>query len=171
MSIRTAACALLLCGLASGCTSLGYTVAEGKPAARLRITYDDGVGTGAQVLVIKQPLEANCRLDIGNIAVLANLGGSKNAMTNYEPAWTRDVRIAAGEPITLQVSTGSISTTTISSCRIRAKFEPLKDADYEMVFRSTPTECFLTLGRRAAGDGAARLVPEPIVDPSPQCSK
>ena len=158
------------CFLAAGCGSLDierYSLAEGKPVARLHIDYVDQTRTPVQVFVMKKPPGANCRLGISDVSLLTALGGSGNALNDYKPAWSRDVQIAAGEPITLSLGTEAFTGPGRVSCGFRARFQPEPGAEYVMTYESAAEKCYLGLARRVPG---GPLAPVQWVDPYPQCT-
>ena len=160
--------AIIACALAAGCGSMDverYAVAEGKPAAGLQINYLDKTQTPTQVFVMKNVPGAGCRLGINDLSLLTALGGSTNALTDYKPAWSRDVRIAAGEPIVLSLGTSAFVFGGQVSCGFRVQFVPEAGAQYVMTYESAAEKCYLGLERRTASG----VVSVPWVDPYPHC--
>jgi hypothetical protein len=158
------------CCLVAACGSMDierYAVAEGKPSARLHIDYRDQTGTPTQVFVMKNAPGPQCRLGISDLSLLTALGGSTNALTDYKPEWSRDVQVAAGEPITLSLGTSAFVPAGRVSCGFRARFVPQAGAEYVMTFESAAQKCYLGLARRSA-DGSLATVP--WTDPYPQCN-
>ena len=161
---------IVACALTAGCGSMDverYAVAEGKPAANLRINYVDKTQTPVQVFVMKTVPDSGCRLGISDLSLLTALGGSTNALTDYKPAWTRDVRVAAGDPIVLSLGTSAFVVGGQVSCGFRVQFVPEAGAQYDMTYRSAAEECFLGLTRRSP---AGEQVSVPWTDPYPQCT-
>lgn len=161
----------MVCALMGGCGSMDierYAVAEGKPAAMLHIDYIDQTRANApvQVFVMKNEPGPACRLGINDLSLLTALGGSTNAMTDYKPAWSRDVRVAAGEPIVLSLGASAFVASGRVSCGFRVRFVPEARAEYVMTYEQGAEKCQLGLARRSAG---GTLVSVPWIDPYPQC--
>ena len=172
--MRRAAIAVLLASAAlQGCGSLDasrYEAGPGKPTARMRVEYAARTNDRAQIQVLRKPLSEACGIGIADIAILTTLGGS--ASSTYEPALTRDVVLAAGEPINLSIFTDRYGIATVTTCGFRVRFQPEANADYHMVFTTLPGRCRLELNQRLVGaNGAARMIPVPFVDPHPECNK
>ena len=146
-----------------------YAVAEGTPAAMLHIDYIDQTRANSpvQVFVMKNVPGPQCRLGIGDLSLLTALGGSGNAMNDYKPAWSRDVRIAAGQPIVLSLGASAFVAAGRVSCGFRVGFLPEAGAEYLMTYEQHAENCGISLMRRSAGAAWARV---PWTDPYPQCN-
>lgn len=165
--------------LVSGCASLDsgyYAPPQGKPVAKLHIDYVASAGAPVvHVRVLEKPLGRNC-LASPSDPLLSALGGVPSP--GYTPAMSRDVVIAAGEPINLQAGTGthafgpSPNVITVTSCVLRTRFTPDPGAQYEMVYMREQGRCRLSLRMQTTGtDGKSAALDVPFVDPHPECSR
>jgi hypothetical protein len=160
---RYGALVVACCSVLYACGSLDasrYAPAPGQPVAKLDVQYLDKVDARAQIRVISPSAVRNCAIGVGDIAILTTLGGVASSISGYTPEWRREVQIAAGEPIVLDILSDSVRVMTRTTCGFRIRFQPEADASYQMVFGTVPGSCTLDVGRRAAlADGSSRLVP------------
>jgi hypothetical protein len=160
-----------LCCLLAGCGSMDierYAVAEGKPVAMLHIDYIDQTRSNppVQIFVMKNVPDPQCRLRVSDLSLLTALGGSGNAMNDYKPARSRDVRIVAGEPIVLSLGASAFVASGRVSCGFRVGFQPEAGAEYLMTYEQRAENCGIGLMQRSAGGPWVRV---PWSDPYPQC--
>jgi hypothetical protein len=150
MKTTTIAVALAGAAVLAGCgTSVPkYSVPEGRAGTRLYVDYRNLGEQEGELRVITRPMATgDCRLDPANSALLAKF-------TRSDPK--RDLVIASGEPVTLNIAAGP-------ACRLRATFQPAVGSGY--VLDVDTARCSVTLYR---GGGLGRSMA--LLDQAPGCT-